>query len=150
MIRARGRICSERSWEGLAEAKRQRPRQPAAIWLSGTTPLGRSRPFAKGRKRLSPGLRRLTKTSPLPPPTPDIRASNSSAQLESLISLALEEADATVMAKHLGLTEKMDQKQAKEMILNQGSGQVLIRSQHFSHYKQVRLKSLGERIEEET
>ncbi|MBF0147269.1 MAG: type IV secretion system DNA-binding domain-containing protein [Magnetococcales bacterium] len=66
----------------------------------------------------------------------------------TLVSLALEDADATVMAKQLGLTEKTDQKRAKEMILNQGSGQALIRSQHFLPYKQMQIKSFDERIEE--
>ena len=65
----------------------------------------------------------------------------------TLISLALEDADATVMAKHMGLTEKVDQKQAKDMILNQGSGQALVRSQHFLPYKQVQIASFDERIE---
>ena len=68
------------------------------------------------------------------------------ANTGTLISLALEDADATIMARHLGLTEKLEQKSAKDLILNQSNGQALIRSQHFLPYVQVQICSFEERI----
>jgi hypothetical protein len=50
------------------------------------------------------------------------------------------------MARHLGLTEKNDQKRAKEIILGQANGQALIRSQHFMPYRQVEIRSFTQRL----
>ena len=68
------------------------------------------------------------------------------ANTGTLISLALEDADATVMVKHLGLTDRSQQKLAKEQILTQASGEALIRSQHFQPYVQVKVKSFEDRL----
>lgn len=67
------------------------------------------------------------------------------ANTGTLISLALEDADASVMANHLGLTEKADQKVAKQIILDQASGEALIRSTHFKPYQQIRVLSFEDR-----
>ncbi|WP_417385610.1 protein kinase domain-containing protein [Gimesia sp.] len=70
------------------------------------------------------------------------------ANTGTLIALGLEDADATVMAKHLGLTDKKHQTSAKELILSQSSGQALVRSQHFLPYAQVHIRSFEDRIED--
>lgn len=70
------------------------------------------------------------------------------ANTGTLVALGLEDADATVMAKHLGLTDKKQQTGAKELILSQSSGQALVRSQHFLPYAQVQVRSFEDRIEE--
>lgn len=70
------------------------------------------------------------------------------ANTGTLIALGLEDADATVMAKHLGLTDKKQQTGAKELILSQSSGQALVRSQHFLPYAQVQIRSFEDRIED--
>lgn len=70
------------------------------------------------------------------------------ANTGTLVALGLEDADATVMAKHLGLTDKKQQTGAKELILSQSSGQALVRSQHFLPYNQVQVRSFEDRIEE--
>lgn len=70
------------------------------------------------------------------------------ANTGTLISLALEDADASVMASHLGLTEKADQKIAKQIILDQASGQALIRSTHFKPYQQIMIQSFEDRKRE--
>lgn len=67
------------------------------------------------------------------------------ANTGTLISLALEDADASVMASHLGLTEKAEQKIAKQIILDQTSGQALIRSTHFKPYQQIMIQSFEDR-----
>jgi DNA phosphorothioation-dependent restriction protein DptH len=70
------------------------------------------------------------------------------ANTGTLIALGLEDADATVMARHLGLIDKKQQTAAKELILSQSCGQALIRSQHFQPYSQIQIRSFEERIEE--
>lgn len=70
------------------------------------------------------------------------------ANTGTLISLALEDADATEMAKHLGLVDKAQQRAAKEIILNHPNGRALIRSQHFLPYTEVQIKSFESRVEE--
>lgn len=70
------------------------------------------------------------------------------ANTGTLVALGLEDADATVMAKHLGLTDKKQQTGAKELILSQSSGQALVRSQHFLPYAQVQIRSFEDRVEE--
>ena len=70
------------------------------------------------------------------------------ANTGTLVALGLEDADATVMARHLGLIDKKQQTAAKEMILSQSSGQALIRSQHFLPYSQIQILSFEERVEE--
>jgi DNA phosphorothioation-dependent restriction protein DptH len=70
------------------------------------------------------------------------------ANTGTLIALGLEDADATVMAKHLGLIDKKQQAAAKELILCQSCGQALIRSQHFQPYSQVQIRSFEDRVEE--
>jgi tRNA A-37 threonylcarbamoyl transferase component Bud32 len=70
------------------------------------------------------------------------------ANTGTLVALGLEDADATVMARHLGLIDKKQQTAAKEMILSQSSGQALIRSQHFLPYSQIQIRSFEERVEE--
>lgn len=70
------------------------------------------------------------------------------ANTGTLISLALEDADATVMARNLGLVDKNAQKAAKELILNQANGRALVRSQHFLPYAEVQIKSFEDRIKE--
>jgi hypothetical protein len=69
------------------------------------------------------------------------------ANTGTLIALGLEDADATVMAKHLGLIDKKQQTSAKELILCQGCGQALIRSQHFQPYSQIQIRSFEDRVE---
>lgn len=68
------------------------------------------------------------------------------ANTGTLISLALEDADATVMARNLGLVEKNAQKAAKELILAQANGRALIRSQHFLPYAEIQIKSFEDRV----
>lgn len=68
------------------------------------------------------------------------------ANTGTLISLALEDADATEMAKHLGLVDKTQQKAAKEMILNHPNGRALIRSQHFLPYHEIQILSFEHRL----
>ena len=68
------------------------------------------------------------------------------ANTGTLVALSLEEADATIMAKHLGLTDKSEQRLAKDHILRQASGEALIRSQHFLPYAQTRIKSFEQRV----
>lgn len=60
------------------------------------------------------------------------------------IVLALEDSDATIMAKHF-IADKSDQKQVKEIIMGQESGIALIRSTHFQPYSQVKIRSFEER-----
>lgn len=64
----------------------------------------------------------------------------------TIIALALEDADATVMAKHLGLVDATQRNAAKDLILNQANGQALIRSQHFLPYHQVKILSFEDRV----
>ena len=68
------------------------------------------------------------------------------ANTGTLICLALEEADATVLARNLGLVDKNAQKMAKEMILNQANGRALVRSQHFLPYAEIQIKSFEDRL----
>ncbi|MDB5776785.1 MAG: ATP-binding protein [Herbaspirillum sp.] len=68
------------------------------------------------------------------------------ANTGTLIALALEDADATVMARNLGLVDKSAQKAAKELILNQANGRALVRSQHFLPYAEIQIESFEERI----
>ena len=70
------------------------------------------------------------------------------ANTGTLLALGLEDVDATVMAKNLGLTDKKHQTAAKQLILSQSSGQALIRSQHYLPYAQVQIRSFEERIKE--
>jgi hypothetical protein len=60
------------------------------------------------------------------------------------IVLALEDSDATIMAKHF-TPDKNDQKRVKELIMCQESGVALIRSTHFQPYAQVRIRPFEER-----
>lgn len=69
------------------------------------------------------------------------------ANTGTLISLALEDADATEMAKHLGLVDKAQQKVAKETILNHPNGRALVRSQHFLPYREIQIQSFESRLE---
>ena len=59
---------------------------------------------------------------------------------------ALEDADATVMARNLGLVDKNAQKGAKELILSQPNGRALVRSQHFMPYAEIQIVPFEERI----
>ena len=68
------------------------------------------------------------------------------ANTGTLIGLALEEEDAGVMSKYMGLTDKTDQMRAKEMLLYQANGQALVRSQHFLPYAQVQILSFEDRL----
>ena len=68
------------------------------------------------------------------------------ANTGTLIGLALEEEDANVMSKYMGLTDKTERTQAKEMLLYQANGQALIRSQHFLPYAQVKILSFEDRL----
>jgi hypothetical protein len=70
------------------------------------------------------------------------------ANTGTLIGLALEEEDASVMSKYMGLTDKTERNQAKEMLLSQANGQALIRSQHFLPYAQVKILSFEDRLRE--
>ncbi len=67
------------------------------------------------------------------------------ANTGTLICLALEDVDATKMSQHLGITDKAQQKIAKDMILSQENGCALIRSQHFLPYSQIQIKSFEDR-----
>ncbi|MGD9685484.1 MAG: ATP-binding protein [Desulfobacter sp.] len=67
------------------------------------------------------------------------------ANTGTLICLALEDVDATKMSQHLGITDKNQQKMAKELILSQENGRALIRSQHFLPYAQVQVRSFEDR-----
>ena len=67
------------------------------------------------------------------------------ANTGTLICLALEDVDAAKMSQHLGITEKNQQKMAKELILSQENGRALIRSQHFLPYTQVQIQSFEDR-----
>lgn len=69
------------------------------------------------------------------------------ANTGTLICLALEDVDATKMSQHLGITDKAQQKIAKDLILSQENGRALIRSQHFLPYAQVQIKSFEDRAE---
>jgi hypothetical protein len=71
------------------------------------------------------------------------------ANTGTLVGLALEEEDAGVMSKYMGLTERAEQLRAKEMLLYQANGQALIRSQHFLPYAQVQILSFEDRLKEE-
>jgi len=64
----------------------------------------------------------------------------------TLVGLALEEEDAGAMANYMGLTDKTEQTQAKEMLLYQANGQALVRSQHFLPYAQVQILSFEDRL----
>lgn len=68
------------------------------------------------------------------------------ANTGTLICLALEDVDATKMSLHLGITDKTQQKIAKDLILSQENGRALIRSQHFLPYAQVQMQSFEDRI----
>lgn len=68
------------------------------------------------------------------------------ANTGTLICLALEDVDAAKMSQHLGITDKNQQKMAKELILSQENGRALIRSQHFLPYAQVQIRSFEDRI----
>jgi hypothetical protein len=68
------------------------------------------------------------------------------ANTGTLVGLALEEEDAGVMSKYMGLTDKAEQIRAKEMLLYQANGQALIRSQHFLPYAQVQILSFEDRV----
>ena len=68
------------------------------------------------------------------------------ANTGTLVCLALEDVDATKMSQHLGITDKTQQKMAKEFILTQENGRALIRSQHFLPYVQVQIKSFENRV----
>lgn len=70
------------------------------------------------------------------------------ANTGTLIALGLEDADATAMVRQLGLIDKKQQTTAKELILSQGCGQALIRSQHFQPYSQIQIRSFEDRVEE--
>jgi DNA phosphorothioation-dependent restriction protein DptH len=70
------------------------------------------------------------------------------ANTGTLIGLALEEEDAGVMSKYMGLTDKTEKTQAKEMLLYQANGQALIRSQHFLPYAQVKIFSFEDRLQQ--
>jgi len=50
------------------------------------------------------------------------------------------------MSKYMGLTDKTERTQAKEMLLYQANGQALIRSQHFLPYAQVQILSFEDRL----
>lgn len=67
------------------------------------------------------------------------------ANTGTLICLALEDVDATKMSQQLGITDKAQQKIAKDLILSQENGRALIRSQHFLPYAQVQIKSFEDR-----
>lgn len=69
------------------------------------------------------------------------------ANTGTLICLALEDADATVMARNLGLVDKNAQKAAKELILSQANGRALVRSQHFLPYAEIQIKSFEDRVQ---
>jgi hypothetical protein len=68
------------------------------------------------------------------------------ANAGTIISLALEDIDATKMSQHLGLVEKNEQKAAKNLILNQATGEALVRSQHFLPYAHVMIRSFEDRV----
>lgn len=68
------------------------------------------------------------------------------ANTGTLVGLALEEEDANVMSKYMGLTDKTERTQAKEMLLYQANGQALIRSQHFLPYAQIKILSFEDRL----
>lgn len=68
------------------------------------------------------------------------------ANTGTLIGLALEEEDASVMSRYMGLTDKTERTQAKEMLLYQANGQALIRSQHFLPYAQLKILSFEDRL----
>jgi hypothetical protein len=70
------------------------------------------------------------------------------ANTGTLIGLALEEEDAGVMSKYMGLTDKTEKTQAKEMLLYQANGQALIRSQHFLPYSQIKIFSFEDRLQQ--
>jgi len=68
------------------------------------------------------------------------------ANTGTLIGLALEEEDANVMSKYMGLTDKTERIHAKEILLYQANGQALIRSQHFLPYAQINILSFEDRL----
>jgi DNA phosphorothioation-dependent restriction protein DptH len=70
------------------------------------------------------------------------------ANTGTLICLALEDADATVMARNLGIVDKNAQKAAKELILGQENGRALVRSQHFLPYAEIQIKSFESRVKD--
>lgn len=70
------------------------------------------------------------------------------ANTGTLICLALEDADATVMARYLGLVDKSAQKAAKEAILNLPNGRAMVRSQHFLPYAEIQIRPFEARITE--
>jgi hypothetical protein len=51
------------------------------------------------------------------------------------------------MSKYMGLTDKTERTQAKEILLYQANGQALIRSQHFLPYAQVKILSFEDRLQ---
>ncbi|MCK4625183.1 MAG: DUF87 domain-containing protein [Phycisphaerae bacterium] len=67
------------------------------------------------------------------------------ANAGTIVCLGLEEVDAEVMSKNLGMTRPDQRRAAKELILNQASGQALVRSQHFLPYWHVQIKSFEDR-----
>lgn len=68
------------------------------------------------------------------------------ANTGTLIVLQLEDADATVMSKHLGLPDRNSRAVAKQQILQEPSGVAMVRSQHFLPYVSVRIRSFEDRI----
>lgn len=63
------------------------------------------------------------------------------------VVLALEDADATVMAKVFA-PDKKDQPTVKSLIIGQESGIALVRSTHFWPYEQVKIKSFEDRVDD--
>jgi hypothetical protein len=67
------------------------------------------------------------------------------ANAGTIVCLGLEEVDAEVMSRNLGMTDRDQRRAAKELILNQASGQALVRSQHFLPYAHVQIRSFEDR-----
>ncbi|MEI6502856.1 MAG: hypothetical protein WCP21_17740, partial [Armatimonadota bacterium] len=68
------------------------------------------------------------------------------ANTGTVIALELEYANATEMSRQFGLHDKASQQTARDLIMAQGTGQALVRSQHFMPYAQVQVRSLEERV----
>lgn len=71
------------------------------------------------------------------------------ANAGTIVCLGLEEVDADVMSKNLGTTDRDRRRAAKELIVNQASGQALVRSQHFLPYAHVQIRSFEDRARRE-
>jgi len=71
------------------------------------------------------------------------------ANAGTIVCLGLEEVDADVMSRNLGMTDRDQRRAAKELILNQANGQALVRSQHFLPYAHVQLRSFEDRMTRE-